>query len=195
MKETTTQLLFGVGLMVGCAIIAVTASAFGVFSATMATWVQGIGTVVAIWVAIKAARAPFEVAEQQREAARLDFERAIEHSVKYACGSFDQIYYRVSEKNARSLATYLRTAEEHKVTAPFDRLLGEPLIRWPSVSLYARCEALRGAMSSFLSAAIRFKEQQSLEAQQIDWKPLQDAADDYWHHAHLVRHMLLGIPD
>ncbi|WP_332771689.1 hypothetical protein [Phenylobacterium sp.] len=138
MKESVLQLLAGIGLMIGTAILAATAGQSGILNSAMASWVQGLGTLGAIFAAIYAGQVPLRIDRDRRRDEHREFVTAVIDAAQYLDLQVERLRPHVAGRYADELAKDFTAHNHSRGRDAMDKLLDEPLTKWPSHILYIR---------------------------------------------------------
>lgn len=112
----------------------------------MASWVQGVGTVMGVFAAIFAGFWPVEAARQAREKERLAFVTCIETSRMVVDAAVVPIRAGIEGRSVVDITGGLGVYQEIGPFDLLDGLLKEPQSQWPDPALYVFCLTYRKSL-------------------------------------------------
>lgn len=181
-------------VVVGVALVAGLAIAWGMKTSDAAAWAQAVGTVGAIIATIVMTNRQIDALRREKQRERDDLVRAIGDAFQAMLDGLSTLETAIQSRNEDGLPAAIFTQPRHRDTT-VNKFLEMPIERWPGATLYIRAldltaarDAFEGSASDALRTGQGPRSTDMWEIAEICRQDLAAAAERFWRaHGALLR--------
>lgn len=149
MTMKRTYLLTAAGALVAAVPVIASALVNGLTSSETASWIQAVGTIAAVLIAVWAAQAPLRHLAKDRSERRADYLQAVVLSVMPAYLYLQPTMAKIRAGDWSGFSALARELDPGNTKA-LRRLLEEPVSNWPSAMLYVEAQKLLSVIDRYI---------------------------------------------